>query len=156
MPLEFLDTDIQAIAEAPFYLRPNRGISFSGKSCHITLCEARLNIALTLCLRLQINEGILASGAIGGSITAIRLMKGITEFLLPSSLGEDFEVMVDIYIESDASLDHSNCEEGAISNNRFSEFVQGFNNALPMFNISVVGRDSKEKFRKIEGLTFLI
>ena len=96
------------------------------------------------------------SGRIGGNVTAIRLMKGITEHLLPSSLGEDFEVMVDIYVESNASLAHSHCEEVAISDDRYNEFMQGFNNALPLFNIIVVGHDSKERVRNVEGLTFLI
>ena len=96
------------------------------------------------------------SGRIGGSVTAIRLMKGVSKHLLPSSLREDFEVMVDIYIESNASLTHSQCEERAISDDRYNEFIQGFNNALPLFNITVVGHDSEERVRKVEGLTFLI
>lgn len=81
-------------------------------------------------------------------------MKGITKHLLPSSLGEDFEVMADIYLESNASLAHSQSEEVAISDDRYDEFIQGFNNALPLFNIIVVGHDIKERVRKVEGLTF--
>ena len=96
------------------------------------------------------------SGRIGGSVTAIRLMKGISKHLLSSSLREDFEVMVDIFLESNASLAHSQREERAISDDCYHEFIQGFNNALPLFNITVVGHDGKERVRKVEGLTFLI
>ena len=92
------------------------------------------------------------SGAIGGSVTAIRLMNGITKHLLPSDLGEDFEVMVDIYIESNDSLLHSHCEELGISDDRCNQFIQGFNNALPLFNITVVGEDREGK---VEGLMYL-
>lgn len=95
------------------------------------------------------------SGRIGGSVTAIRLIKGITKHLLPTNVGEDIEVMVDIYVESNAALAHSHCEEVAISDDRYNEFIQGFNNALPLFNITVIGHDSKEMVRKVEGLTFL-
>ena len=83
-------------------------------------------------------------------------MKGINKHLLPPGFGEDFEVMVDIYIESNASLANSDLEEVAVSDDRLSEFIQGFNNALPLFNMIVIGHDSEEKFRKVEGLTFLI
>lgn len=64
--------------------------------------------------------------------------------------------MVDIYLESNASLAHPHCEEVAISDDRYSEFLQGFNNALPLFNIIVVGHDNKERARKVEGLAFSI
>ena len=49
MPLEFLDTDIQAIAEAPFRLRPGRGISSSSKSRQIIFLMLRTNTVLTCC-----------------------------------------------------------------------------------------------------------
>ena len=80
-------------------------------------------------------------------------MRGITKHLLPSSLGEDFEVMADIYLESNASLAHSQSEEGAMSDDRCDEFIDGFNNSLPLFNIIVAGHDGKERVRKVEGLT---
>lgn len=83
-------------------------------------------------------------------------MKGITKHLLPSNFGEDLEVMVEIYIESNASLANSDFEEVAISDDRFTEFIQGFNNALPLFKMVVVGHDSKQRIRKVEGLTFLL
>ena len=83
-------------------------------------------------------------------------MKGITKHLLHSNFGEDVEVMVDIHIESNASLANSEFEEVAVSDDRYSEFIQGFNNALPLFNMIVVGHDSKERVRKVEGLTFFI
>lgn len=81
-------------------------------------------------------------------------MKGITKHLLPTNWGEDFEVMVDIHIKSNTSLLHSHREEVAISDDRYNQFIQGFNNALPLFNITVVGHDSKERVRKVEGLTY--
>ena len=115
----------------------------------------RTSTLLTYLPYVQIDQSILMSGAIGGSLTAIRLMKGITKHLLPSDLGEDFEVMVDIHIESNASLLHSHCEEVAISDDRYNQFIKGFNNALPLFNITVVGPKSKERVRKVEGLTYL-
>ena len=80
-------------------------------------------------------------------------MKAITRHLLPSNLGEDLEVMVDIHIESHASLAKSESEEINVSDDRYTEFIQGFNSALPLFNIIVVGHDSKERARKVEGLT---
>ena len=89
-------------------------------------------------------------------MTAIRLLKGITKHLLPSNFGEDFEVMVDIYIESSTSLANSELAEVAASDDRFTEFIQGFNNALPLFNMIVVGHDIKERARKVEGLMSLI
>ena len=45
MPLEFLDTDIQAAAEKPFCLCPDRGISFSSKSRQFAFHMLRINIA---------------------------------------------------------------------------------------------------------------
>ncbi len=89
-------------------------------------------------------------------MTAIRLMKGITKQLLPSGAGEEYEVMVDIFIESNTLLANSDVEEVAVSDDRSNEFIQGFNNALPLFNMIVVGDDSKEMLGKVEGLTFLI
>ena len=83
-------------------------------------------------------------------------MKGITKHLIPSSFGEDFEVMVDIYLESNTSLANSDFEEVTVSDDRFNEFIQGFNSALPLCNMIVVGHDSKERVRKVEGLTSLI
>ena len=83
-------------------------------------------------------------------------MKGITKHLLPFNSGEDLEVMVDIHIDSNASLANSECEGVNVSDDRYTEFIQGFNNALPLFNMIVVGHDSKERLRKVEGLTFFI
>ena len=81
-------------------------------------------------------------------------MEGIIKHLLPTRLGEDFEVMADIYLESNASLAHSQSDEVAISDDRYDEFIHAFNNALPLFNIIVVGHEVKERVRKVEGLTF--
>ena len=89
-------------------------------------------------------------------MTAIRLMKGITKHLLPSNFGEDYEVMVDIYIESNAILANTDLEEVSVSDDRFDEFVQGFNDALPLFNMIVIGHDSMKSIKKVEGLMFLI
>lgn len=83
-------------------------------------------------------------------------MKGITKHLLPSNSGEDLEVMVDVHIESNASLANPEFEEVTVSEDRYTEFIQGFNNALPLFNMIVIGHDSKERVRKVEGLTFFI
>lgn len=83
-------------------------------------------------------------------------MKGITKHLLPSNFGEDLEVMVDIHIESNASLANSEFDEVTVSDDRYTEFIQGFNNALPLFNMIVVGHNSKERVRKVEGMTFFI
>ena len=86
----------------------------------------------------------------------MQLIKGITKHLLPSNSGEDLEVMVDIHIESNASLANPQFEELTFSEDRYTEFIHGFNNALPLFNMIVVGHDSKERVRKVEGLTFFI
>ena len=83
-------------------------------------------------------------------------MKAITKHLLPSNFGEDFEVMVDIHIESHASLANSEFEGANVSDDRYTEFIQGFNSALPLFNMIVVSHDSKERVRKVEGLTSFI
>ena len=83
-------------------------------------------------------------------------MKAITKHLLPSNLGDDLEVMVDIHIESHASLANSEHEGANGSDDHYTEFIQGFNNALPLFNIIMVGHDSKERVRKVEGLLYFI
>ena len=64
--------------------------------------------------------------------------------------------MVDIHIESHASLANSEHEGANVSDDRYIEFIQGFNSALPLSNIIVVGYDSKERIRKVEGLLYFI
>ena len=100
---------------------------------------------------MKIHKCLLRSGKLGGSVTAIRLLKEITKHLQPVGLGADYDVVMDFYTAFSTLMDDSNNGEAAVSDECLREFVQGFNSSQPLFNMVDVGYDEELRCNKTEG-----
>jgi hypothetical protein len=99
----------------------------------------------------QIHEGFLKNGKTGGEGLASHLREEVLSLLQSNMDARNWKIMVSFYIDVGTVFARCVSADVKITEDCLREFVCGFNQAQPLFDLVDVGRGRKQTVLKIQG-----
>ena len=101
---------------------------------------------------LQIHENLLQLEKEGGHEAGNRLHNEVSNYLQQFSGAKDWGIMVHFFVDVGGLLARCVSNDIPLSDSCVRNFMLGFTQAQPLFNIVDVGRDQQRLLRKVEGM----